>query len=611
MQPVFIYLGKMVLCSGLFLGYYWIALRNKKFHYYNRFYLLFAALFSLFIPFIHLSSLIFVTKKNFDPALLHYLYESDTLPDVIVRTSHFWDTSTIIFCAVAITSLVFITIFLKSISRIVHLKKELPGLEQDGLTIYNSNLSDAPFSFFHSIFWREDLDIQSSVGAQIFAHELAHIEQKHSLDKVFLQSLCALFWFNPFFWIMQKEMAMIHEFMADEKSVQNQDTQAFAKMLLMAQFGNTILSPINPFAFSPIKRRLVMLTKEQKVRFSFFRRLMILPLLACTTLLFAFRLKEENLPKIDLQNWAKSAGINLTPINNFVGKSLGLKILPDTIIRIKDKTGIRDTTITSPNSSVFLLSDNRKDTHPDNKMKSQKIIVEDVGLAPAQEDGVNQEKLKGRVSGLSLKDTTRVIVVTGRPSANGTPLIVIDGVPNKEGDINTLNPNDIQSITVLKDKNAEAIYGLKARSGVIMITTKQGHANASKSASELNDLMQIPQADREVTVVGFDKNAKDNGIKEARFNGSWREYLERHLRADVPIENKAPGGRNYTVIVSFNVSSTGVISNAHAENNPGYGTAEEAVRIIQNSPPWKPATKNGTPIDCKQRQQITFQVLKN
>lgn len=579
MQPLFIYLGKMVLCSGLFLGYYWIALRNKKFHFYNRFYLLFAALASLFIPFIHLSSLVIKTKKNFDPALLHYLYEQDSLPEVVVRSTHFWNPSTIIFCAVAITSLVFITIFLKSIARIVYLKKELPGVEQDGLTIYNSSLSDAPFSFFHSIFWREDLDIQSSVGAQIFAHELAHIEQKHSLDKVFLQSLCALFWFNPFFWIMQKEMAMIHEFMADEKSVQNQDTQAFAKMLLAAQFGNTVLSPINQFAFSPIKRRLIMLTKEQKVRFSFFRRLMILPLLACTTLLFAFRLKEENLPKIDLQNWAKSAGINLTPINNLVGKNVGLKILPDTIIRIKDKTGKRDTMITSPNSSTIIMTHNSKDT-----IKKLKL-----------------ERANGDSD----------VIVLGRPSTNSKPLIVIDGVPNKEGDINTLNPNDIQSIDVLKDKNAEAIYGLSARNGVIMITTKKGHANATKSNNELNDLMQIPQADREVTVVGFDKNAKDNGIKEARFNGSWREYLERHLRADVPMENKAPGGRNYTVIVSFNVSSTGVISNVHAENNPGYGTAEEAVRIIQNSPPWKPATKNGMPIECKQRQQITFQVVKN
>lgn len=53
------------------------------------------------------------------------------------------------------------------------------------------------------------------------------------------------------------------------------------------------------------------------------------------------------------------------------------------------------------------------------------------------------------------------------------PLYVVDGVPMGEG-INFLNPNEIESIEVLKDASASAIYGSRASNGVIMVTTRKG-----------------------------------------------------------------------------------------------------------------------------------------
>src|SRR4051812_26748026 len=47
-----LYLGKVMLCSGILLGYYWLFLRNKRFHHYNRFYLLATLLFSILLPLI-------------------------------------------------------------------------------------------------------------------------------------------------------------------------------------------------------------------------------------------------------------------------------------------------------------------------------------------------------------------------------------------------------------------------------------------------------------------------------------------------------------------------------------------------------------------------------
>ena len=54
-QDFFMYILKTIIISAIFWGYYWIALRNKKIHYYNRFYLLLSLMFSLILPMLHIN----------------------------------------------------------------------------------------------------------------------------------------------------------------------------------------------------------------------------------------------------------------------------------------------------------------------------------------------------------------------------------------------------------------------------------------------------------------------------------------------------------------------------------------------------------------------------
>lgn len=88
---------------------------------------------------------------------------------------------------------------------------------------------------------------------------------------------------------------------------------------------------------------------------------------------------------------------------------------------------------------------------------------------------------------------------------------------------------------------------------------------------------------------------------------AWTKYLERNLNRDVPNDNGAPPGK-YTVIVSFIVSKTGAISDVTAENDPGYGTKAEAIRVIQKGPAWTPAVQNGRNVIYRHKQSITFVV---
>jgi protein TonB len=88
---------------------------------------------------------------------------------------------------------------------------------------------------------------------------------------------------------------------------------------------------------------------------------------------------------------------------------------------------------------------------------------------------------------------------------------------------------------------------------------------------------------------------------------AWQKYLERTLNRDLPVENGAPPGK-YTVVVSFIVAKDGAISEVSAENDPGYGTKAEAIRVIQKGPHWKPAVQNGRNVIYRHKQSITFQV---
>jgi TonB-linked SusC/RagA family outer membrane protein len=95
------------------------------------------------------------------------------------------------------------------------------------------------------------------------------------------------------------------------------------------------------------------------------------------------------------------------------------------------------------------------------------------------------DALQGKVAGL------QVYTSSGEPSqlsslrlhgvgslgANSTPLYVMDGIPVNPNTILTLNPNDFESISILKDASATSIYGSRAANGVVYITTKRGTAN--------------------------------------------------------------------------------------------------------------------------------------
>ncbi|MFI2741256.1 SusC/RagA family TonB-linked outer membrane protein [Zhouia sp. PK063] len=95
---------------------------------------------------------------------------------------------------------------------------------------------------------------------------------------------------------------------------------------------------------------------------------------------------------------------------------------------------------------------------------------------------VNTSGFSFNNSGMSIRGESTI-------NANGNPLIVVDNFPY-EGDIRNINPNDIASITILKDAAAASIWGAQSGNGVIVITTKKGRYN-QKMKIELSSTMTV------------------------------------------------------------------------------------------------------------------------
>lgn len=168
------------------------------------------------------------------------------------------------------------------------------------------------------------------------------------------------------------------------------------------------------------------------------------------------------------------------------------------------------------------------------------------------------ESLRGQVAGVRVQRgngqpgsgvsfTIRGINSLGE-GANGVqaanqPIIVVDGVPLPSGNLNELNPNDIQSINVIKDAGAGAIYGSSAANGVVLITTKDGNSgaatinvSASTGFNDLNTRLNVMNGDEYIkylfdsgqgtTVDGIlDPNELENYISGQSVD--WQEELLR------------------------------------------------------------------------------------
>jgi N-acetylmuramoyl-L-alanine amidase len=288
-----LYLLKVTICSAVLYGYYRLTLRNKIFHGWNRFYLLAALVLSITLPLIKIEIVHEPEQTNTQLIqLLNVVNAGDEIIYEAAQEDRFrLSTEQVILYGYALICALMLVLLLRALLQIKKLIRHYPIQAFDDFYFLNTDAKGTPFSFLKYIFWNRQIEISSASGRQILKHELAHVREKHSWDKIFIHSLLIVFWSNPVFWFIRKELAMIHEFIADRKSIDQHDTEAFAAMILQAAYPAHQFALTNNFFKSPIKRRLLMLTKLKNPKASYISRVLALPLL--TLLIAAFTLKTK------------------------------------------------------------------------------------------------------------------------------------------------------------------------------------------------------------------------------------------------------------------------------------------------------------------------------
>jgi hypothetical protein len=321
METVLLYFGKVIVCSGVTFLYYRLSLKDRTFHHYNRFYLLFAMLTSVLLPLIKVED--FTIEVNSDVYRL-----IDKVQNFNKNSDHDYIYFRIIFSAVGLVSFFFLARFIHGIIKIRQLKNQFQKETFDGINFYKTDLSEAPFSYFKNLFWKNSILLHSDLGKQILKHEMVHIEQKHSFDKIFIEIMTAVFWFNPFFHIIKKEISLIHEYLADHKAVRQSDTKAFAQMLLASHFSGNQWPATSPFLSSNLKKRLKMLQKP-KTKFGYARRILALPVVFSVA--FAYMVNAKNTE-------IKATNIEIEKAVSQIKKDKDISVRKDTISPNTSKT---------------------------------------------------------------------------------------------------------------------------------------------------------------------------------------------------------------------------------------------------------------------------------
>jgi N-acetylmuramoyl-L-alanine amidase len=303
MMAVVYYLLKVVLCSGILFLYYHLALRNKLFHQWNRSYLLLSVVISIVAPVVQVSIMNTVAEKSNKAIKILQVFQSADgyLEDVTIRGRHGVSTDQWLLMGYLVISLILFIALLLSLNKVSEIIRTHTVQWIERIRFINSNTEGTPFSFFNFIFWNDQIDLQTETGQQIFRHELVHIRERHTLDKLMIQVVLIFCWPNPFFWLIKRELHLVHEFIADKKAVGDHGAAALAAMILNTAYPKRFNSITNQFFQTSIKRRLAMLTRNQKLKISYFSRVLALPVVAVTVFAFTLRTKPVSAPMIKLE----------------------------------------------------------------------------------------------------------------------------------------------------------------------------------------------------------------------------------------------------------------------------------------------------------------------
>lgn len=411
-----------LILSITYLGYR-VLLKNLTFFRWTRVYLLGGMLLGLLYPFLKTQQVVHTPAEGVNIAI----------PDIsqVAQTPGLDYNQWAIY---ALTAL-FAGLGLRFLIRFFSLGKihfASDKAEFNGLAFRNTRRQLNPFSFWKWIYIHRNSHSDFEMK-QIIAHEHIHTRQRHTFDVLMAEICTIICWYNPLVKLLSKAVKDNLEFLVDAEVLHSGIDRVSYQHSLVGISLSGFPQPRhgNQFAFKTLKRRIYMMNKNQSPKSRLIAYMLMTPLVLAFAGLLTFSCQKESL---------------------------------DTIAKAKESEGIVwERTVTASYDK-----------------EQEKSTIEKVEL-----------KTTGAVQGISFEAksmetdqqgsiTLNEPVTLKAVSSSESPLWILDGEPIEGNTIKEISPNSIESINVLKNASATAIYGEKAKHGVILITTKKGHKGSQQ-----------------------------------------------------------------------------------------------------------------------------------
>ncbi len=388
--------------------------------------------------------------------------------------------------------------------------------------VHNGDL--APFSWLNYIVVSKK-DINE--GAEnILLHELAHAKFFHSFDIIFLDLASIVMWFNPAIWLVKRELQQVHEYSADNVVLKSgANCKEYQLLLIKKAVGDSYYSVANSFNHSSLKKRITMMLKKRSNKWVMAKSLYALPLVMLVVNVYANPSVSNNLSDISavvIESAADTTnkqeviviGAGDVKVNDVL--SGDVKVVdfrgvtkdgkePLIVVDGKEYSGNVSEIPAESISSISVLKDAAATKIYGEEKGSNGVIIitlkDEKDIVASSVKTSTDDTIKVVVNGTIRKESTDVTfdvveagnstvaiaksnnesgevehtsIVVGKRgiSAEADPLIIVDG-KEYEGDMSSISPETISSISVLKGESAIKSYGQeKGANGVIVVTLK-------------------------------------------------------------------------------------------------------------------------------------------
>ncbi|MBS1663587.1 MAG: TonB-dependent receptor plug domain-containing protein [Bacteroidetes bacterium] len=524
MPSIILYFLKVSVSLAIVWVFYQLLLRRLTFYTMNRWYLLGYSLLAFFIPLIDLGPVLSKGDGHGYVVVVRYIPSigrSVVLPAVEESGDHWWS---VLIAAVILVSVFLLVKLGIQWSSLLMVRRRARLMKDGAVKLYWMDGDVRPFSFGSSVYINPKLHTEKEFS-EIILHEYVHIRQRHSFDILFTELLSAVCWYNPFVWLIRYCIRQNLEFIADQAVLNSGVDRKGYQYHLLKVVGEPAYRLANNFNFSSLKKRIVMMNKIRSARLHLVKFLFIVPLIGVS--LVAFRNKADGLWKDEgkaiggVLAGEQGAGKEVRVSEPFAGPSVkkerSLAKEQDAVqtAAMPSREPIRvsyaaageqrqDTTKPLSMSGALYVVDGevRSEKYAKDSLKPQDIYAMDVlkGEHAIKYYGVKASNGAIVVTTKAFKEkympvTGGQVTVTGQASGQvpnrpvtivgigRTPLYIIDGVEKDQKEMNTLDPNTIESINVLKDAGAVEKYGEKGRNGVIIINLKKKSAADGKPSA--------------------------------------------------------------------------------------------------------------------------------